>query len=270
MKETSKILKSLLAGTVALVAIDHHVSAATLSALDPTAPITVSTVPSTTLGPSNQTTTGTAGYTFFDLSPSTNDTSSDNLSVLPSYVTSVTATGVDGYYNGGSGTQAQGGFAPITIGGVSYISGVTIGAASTTGSDLATIELNQTDPGTVLPTFNVGILTDNTDGNYSANFSLTLYSGVPVAGPMGNEVTSTEINTTATSASESDDFYYTSVTGATTGDYLVVSSTSSEISVLGGVTFDTVATTPEPSTFALMLGGLAALILVATTRRGQA
>jgi proteasome assembly chaperone (PAC2) family protein len=69
-----------------------------------------------------------------------------------------------------------------------------------------------------------------------------------------------------------NEFYYADVTGAGAGDYLAILGNTSNTDkgdqvTLGGVTFDTVATTPEPSTYALMLGGLGMLALVARLRR---
>ena len=259
MKPNPHILKTVPLAAAALLASHLSSSAATLTALDPTALVeNVNSIPSTTQGPSNTGTTGTDGYSVFG------NSTTDSTSSLPGYVSSVTPTGSAGEYRGGDNST-------ITLSGDTVHSGFTQ-AYTSNGNvyDLALIALT----GSVPSTFDLGLLTDNSNQNYPTAYTLSLYSGDPSAG--GTQVgTTLDVNTTASSRSVDNDFYYASVSGASSGDFLVVQGytpagfNSTNAVELGGVTFDTVVT-PEPSTFALMFAGLGVLLLVARTRRGQA
>jgi hypothetical protein len=140
----------------------------------------------------------------------------------------------------------------ITAGGKTYNSGVQYNSPSPT--DLATVTLSGAPA-----SFDLGVLLDYDD---STVFTLNLYNSsdallsTAVLNPHQGQNTPTV-----------NQFYYANVADATdTGDYIVISGDTTGQATLGGITFG-VAPTPEPSTYALMLGGLGMLALVARLRR---
>ncbi len=250
---------------MALAATHLTARAQVITPVNPTSPVVTSTVPTTSAGPLNDGgKTATDGYDFFNFNPpnfSQGTTGGDNPSYdvysLPSYVTGLTTTG--SIYVTGS--------PQLTIAGTTYAD---VGELYATGSssspvDFVTFELT----GAIPTSFNLGVLSDYND---STVYSLSLYSGNPSSG--GTLIGSPVAISDGTENSPTEDkFYYGEITGASTGDYVVVSAappTGSNQVTLGGITFDTVATTPEPGTCALMFAGLGMLVLMARLRRHQA
>jgi hypothetical protein len=227
-----------------LAGVPIHSSAQILIALNPLSPVIVNSVPSPTSGPSNTGTTGEAGYEFF--AASTGSSSPNDVISLPNYAT------VDELGNPTYG----GAYTSLTIAGTNYGSGTLYSSNST--DPLVKLTLGSNVP----TTFDLGIL-DNFPATVS--FSITLYnsSGTSLS------TAATSLNTTNNQPT-TNNFYYTEVSGASSGDYLVITGSSSYNSAtIGGITFDSVAAVPEPTTFALMLGGLSILFLMARTRYRQ-
>jgi hypothetical protein len=251
-------LKTLLAGILTIGLGQLHTPAAPLvTELNQTNPIVVNTLPNSTTGPSNTGTTGEGGYELFDVTNAGTVAAplAGDVSNLPTYVTGLSADGTQPYRSG---------FTNITAGTTSYPSGQ-LYVFGTGALDLATFELTGT-----LPTngFDVDVLRDYPD---TTSYTLSLYSGTPSPSTL---LSSDLLNTagvkdgTAGNADIENQFFFASVTGASAGDYLVISAAASNAQVtLGGISFDSIPTTPEPSTYALMLGGLGALALVARLRR---
>jgi hypothetical protein len=237
---------------IALLATSVTASAdVILTPLNSNAPETINSV-------GTGTDVGADGYQFYEAQPTANPGNYSNPTLLPSYVASITPEGNYGQTGNSTGT--------LTISGTPYVVGDTFGANQ---SDMVTLALTGT-----VPTFNLGILVDNGNGHAGANVNtLTVYSGAP--GAMGTTTLgSAMFNTTSNGDEEVNHFYFMNVAGASTGDYLVVSATTdyaggSPFLLVGGVTIDT-ATTPEPSTVALILAGVGALGLVARLRRRNA
>ena len=168
-------------------------------------------------------------------------------------------------------------YGTIAVGTTDYYTGLYYTSNGTAAfQPVATINLSDTNPGTAISAFGVGILTGVSGGDPESNdlYELTLYSSDNMA------LATTQLNTVSDAPSgESDDFLNATISGAVTGDYIVVSAARNPAQdgdgnytyganiVFNGVTFS--ATTPEPSTYALMLAGLGALVLVARLRRSN-
>jgi hypothetical protein len=210
-------------------------------------------------------TIGAGGYDLFDTEggpayPSGEFTATGNLTNLPSYVSGVTEE--DTPINSGGDSQ-------ITVAAESYtyFTGVLqnyVYNNNVNSAPLAKIVLQ----GTVPSSFDLGLLADNLYADGTTLYSLSLYNGATNV-QIGNTLS---VNSTATGRSAKNDFYFAEVSdpnplAGTDGDYLIVSGSSTAYVSgqsgnnpvnLGGLTFD-VATTPEPSSYALMLGGLGLL-----------
>jgi hypothetical protein len=222
-------LKMLLLG-LAVFAAHSTASAQVLTALNPTTPAVLTTITS-------------PNYYLFDARNNMTTTIGD-VNAAPSYA-SVSDAGSQLYVTGST---------EITAGGVTYDSGVAYNAPSPT--NLATVTLTGAPA-----SFNLGVFLDYND---STVYTLNLYSA-----------SATLLSTAVLNPSQAPDntpvtnqFYYANVAGATAaGDYIVVSgNTGGGQATVGGLTFDP-ATTPEPSTYALVLAGLGTLALVARLRR---
>ena len=114
--------------------------------------------------------------------------------------------------------------------------------------------------GSVPSSFTLGLLLDNTSDpkSNSSLLQVSLDGGTPVSA-----------NTTDPGDFDTNNFFFVTVTGASAGDSLVVTSSSvdSVNAILGGVTFSTV---PEPSSYLLMLAGLGSLGLAQRFLRRKA
>jgi hypothetical protein len=161
----------------------------------------------------------------------------------------------------------------LTIAGTQYYTGFAQASASPAsdpavpgeGAVFDTIQL--TDAVTPVPTsFVLGLLLDNSYKPGNGIFSLNLYSGDPTA--MGTTLLASTPVSTPTGDTGVNHFYLGQVNGATSGEYITVTATNPQggFVTLGGITFDPV-TTPEPSTWALMLGGLAVLVSIVRFRQ---
>jgi hypothetical protein len=257
-KNTS--LQAILCG-LALLLIHANASAQMVTPENISAPVVVDSIPSD-VGPAG--TTGSDGYVLFNYQLQVYPYTTADLTNLPGYVDSSNFTE--------NGTENVVGTPPnLTVGKASYQPGDLFGDGSPASSgvaavpfDFATMELTANVPAA----FDVGVLYNYPDYNV---YTLSLYSGVPsdanlVSSAVLNDGT---LNYNYSTGKTQNEFYYGEVTGATAGDYLVVSGVSlngfNDETTLSGITFDTV--TPEPSTYALMLTGLGLLILVARFRR---
>ena len=268
MKTFSQLLKMSLVAALAFCGAGLPASAA-LAQLDggaaTTEPSSASTtVPSTTYGPSNTGTTGTAGYQFYDTASAEGPTlfnSTGTIGTLPSYVTSTTVEG--GQATSGSDSQ-------ITLGSDQYFTGSDLGNIyshqAVNSVDLLKITLG----GTGNAFFDLGILSNNSSFDANTLYTLSLYNGATNA-QIGTTLT---VNSTASAYTAENNFYYAQVydpNPGTNGDYLILAGGSSLFDPtavpqavydvgLGGVTFDTL---PEPSTYGLLgLGALAMLVVV--------
>ena len=220
-------------------------------------------------------TIGSAGYDLFDTEggpayPTGEFTATGDLENLPGYVSSVTDEGSP--LNSGGDSQ-------ITVDGESYTYFTGVFQNDTYNNNVNTAPLAKIVlQGTVPSSFDLGFLADNyyTDG--TTTFTLALYNGLTNA-PIGTTLT---VNSTATGRSAKNDFYFAQVSdpnplAGTDGDYLIVSGSSTtyvsgpsgnNMVSLGGLTFDA-ATTPEPSTYALVGLGMALLITTVRNRRSR-
>jgi hypothetical protein len=260
--KTPTLTRALLAGAVTLLVSTLAASADVLTADNPDMATTDSTI---AVGSG-----GVLGYFFAATVPTAGGSQADISSYTNApFVTSVTSP--DGGFNGGSSDST------ISVGGTSYYTGVDFsGSGSSTYQDIAKIQLATS--GTI-PTFKLGILTGATGTDFENDdlYQLTLYT----SGGTAVNSTPLQVNNSPDDARPtSDDFFYATVSGAATGDYLELTvarnnamndgvyATGPNI-VFGGLTISS-ATTPEPSTFALMFAGLGTLVLVARLRRSKA
>jgi hypothetical protein len=276
MKTPSQILTAVLVGAITIIVVQANASAQTVTALHPTGAIIVDTVPTASQGPSNTGTTGEDGYVFYDPTGTdhgggterdTSDVTSETITpvsgfTMPnSYATLTTASGVD-YFRAGE--------THITIGSTLYASGqLFINATVDVPQLLTTIALGSSVPAN----FDLGVLRDYPD---DTAYVLSLYSGTPSpATLLSSALLDTTLTTDGSSPPVENQFFYGEVSGASAGDYLTITGAPADLGTgnrseqvtLGGVVFDTVAPTPEPSTYALMLAGLGTLALVARLRR---
>ena len=254
-------INTLLAGGVIFLASHLDVSAQLITPDNPAAPVVTDSI-------------STAGYYLINTYPDvTNPPSSADINALPAYA---------GLTQEEAQSVGPEGFSPdLTINGTTYkgdgVLYAIAGAPSTvpmtslvipgTGTPVqfATFALGAGTP----TAFTVGLLSNYPDTTY---YTLSLYGSDPnVANPPTAIVTSLVLDPAQTSNPKKNEFYYADVTGAAQGDYLVVDGYSSvnhsSQVTFGGVTFDPLLTTPEPSTYALMLGGLVVLALVTRLRR---
>jgi hypothetical protein len=214
-------------------------------------------------------TVGTGGITgyFFAATVPTAGGSQADLSSLPNFAVSVTSPYV-GVNLGNSGST-------ITVDGTSYHTGVDYtSSGNSTYQTVATIALTS-DPSVIIPTFTLGVLTGSggVDIENDDLYQLSLYSSSNVL--LGNSPL--QVNNSPDNANPTtDDFFFATVSGAGTGDYLKLTAAQNPSNspgtsniVFGGVTFAN-ASVPEPSTYALMFTGLGALVLMARLRRRDA
>ena len=247
------VFAALLAGSAGLSAS----AAPSITPLDPTAPVLVTSVPNPTTGPDagGFDSTGEDGYDFFYARNSMTGVNGDVIGAS-SFAT------ISPYYPEDTvgKTNVYNGYLPITIAGTSYETGVEFANTIYDGTpyDFAMVALGATVPAS----FDLGILTGNSNGGTDTTlYTLTLYSA------LGAQLSQSEVNTVP--ATSGDYFFYADVQGATAGDYIVVSGLTSNDSgreqqiAIGGITLDV----PEPSTYALMFAGLGMLLLVARFRR---
>lgn len=170
------------------------------------------------------------------------------------------------------------GYGTITVGATSYDTGLYYGQGTASFQPVATINLSDANPGTAIPAFELGILTGVSGGDQQNNdlYELSLYSSSDSTTPLATQ----QLNTVSDAPSgNSDDFLNATISGAVTGDYIVVSAARNPAQnedggyayganiVFNGVTFS--SSVPEPSTYALMFAGLGALVLVARLRRSN-
>jgi hypothetical protein len=130
------------------------------------------------------------------------------------------------------------------------------GNTSTSYFTLATITLSS---GTIPTEFQIGILDDNS--NSDANN--TNYKVID-----GSTATTSD---TAGTGDLKNDFYNVDVTGASSGNTIIIEGESAETTgnaTIGGLTFDTIIPAPEPATVSLLAIGSVTLLL--RRRRRQA
>ena len=236
MQRFTFLPKTLLAGAVALFAAYHPATAQTLTADNPDTPTVIDSV---TVGMD-----GVAGYDFFSAGGSGVDVESD-----PAYATvTKQAPGQFGFS----------GYSTLTIGGTATNTGVIYyqGNANTF-AQTAAISLTSGVPSS----FNLGFLDGNTNdpGNNAVYELELLNSGGTQVGP------TLTVNSSPGATEDTNDFYFATITGAAAGDTVEVLSEGTEQSTLAGITFSSVV--PEPSTYALSLAGIGALLVFARLRR---
>ena len=256
-----KLIKIFAASLVVIVAMPLNVAAQVVTALDPTTPVVVNSVPNPTLGAINTGHTGESGYDFFAATTETGPTVRADVSDLPTFVTSVD-TDLTSYdaANAMNYTTLEypGSYSQLTIAGATYGTGELYYNVGNQGAivsaPLAKIALGSGVPSS----FDLGLLQQDSSVE---TLNVGLYNA---AGDLLNAANAT--GTLQAGQSSVNNFFYADVSGAAAGDYLLVSGTGHYQVTLGGVAFDT----PEPSTYALMFTGLGFVILLARSRRARA
>lgn len=255
MKKTNQTLQVLFAGMAAVLVLQANSSAQTITPLNAATPVVTTTIPSN-VGPAG--TTGAGGYDFFYLTNnSVHPAVSADVASLPSYISDLTVDSSVQRFHLTSPT--------ITVGTTTYDDGLlyspTYGTTPADPQTFVTIELASGVPSA----FDLGIMQDYSDNTV---YTLSLYSGTPSSATL---LTSAPISDGVETNPARNQFFYGEISGASAGDYIVITGAptgGSNQVTLGGITFDTVAA-PEPGTVALMLGGLGALALVARLRRSN-
>jgi hypothetical protein len=274
------LLKTLVAGTVMVLASHLSATAQVVTPAGSTTGVTTLTTGSATPGLVGE---DLDGYDLFAASSSASVSGSTSTSDLPSTVVSgpayasvalESASVLDGYSPGVGGNYSE-----LTADSTTYETGIVYldtpegqsDLYTTNGAvyyNLATITIGANAPAT----FTLGFLTDNTNDNHNNQlFQLeTSTNSAPV-----------DLNLLYSGTSDSNDFYYATVTGATVGETISVlvgnannttlsSGDYQNVFGISGITFSSSPTTPEPSTYALMLGGLGILLAVQRFTRRNA
>lgn len=199
---------------------------------------------------------GSQGYVFYGatVGSGANYTGANaNLNTVPSQYSISTS---------GSQQANDNTYAPITVNGKSYTTGVLYTTTSgSTAATLATITLDGTTgavTGTPVPSFTLGVLADNA-GNSTANNM----ASVTVTGANSVKTFVAGNGTPGGALNNHDDFYFFNVTNAVVGDTITVAATTTPTGSnnnIGGLTFDTSSPVPEPATLGMLaLGGIGVL-----------